>query len=585
MTNYFAPTEDLAFLLSEVLELERLRALPAFAALDADIVKSVLTEGARFSQDVLSPINAPGDRIGSRLIEGKVQYPPGFADAFARYAADGWLGMDLPESVGGQGLPRVLQAAFAEMTNGANLAFSMLPVTIRAAARLLLAHCDAAVVEKFVPAMVKGDCAATIVISEPQAGSDVGRIRTLALPKADGSYRLSGTKCFISNADNDFSPQIAHIVLARTPGAAAGTRGISLFLVPKYLDGSAQRQRNGVQVLRIEHKMGLNASPTCVLEFTDAHAFRIGSEGRGLNAMFVMVNTMRLEVAMQGVAIGSAAMSRAIRYSFERVQGGPADLPAQPIIRQPDVVRMLLTMRARTEALRALTLEAALQLDLSEHESDGERRRNALGFAQWLLPICKAYASDLGFETANAALQVFGGYGYIKETGVEQYVRDVRVAAIYEGTNGIQAIDLMMRKLIADRGERLAEYLARMRTDAQAAAGDYGLAAIRSAVMQSAVMLERVSNALLERATRGQLADLEVGAAAYLKLAGFAGCAWMWLRMASKARGDSALHEAKRATAQFFAGALMPEAELHAAQALVGDGIPVLSDEQWSAGV
>jgi alkylation response protein AidB-like acyl-CoA dehydrogenase len=404
MTNYFAPIEDLAFLLSEVLELERLRALPAFAALDADIVKSVLTEGARFSQDVLSPINAPGDRVGSRLIEGKVHYPPGFADAFARYAADGWLGMDLPESVGGQGLPRVLQAAFAEMTNGANLAFSMLPVTIRAAARLLLAHGDAAVVEKFVPAMVKGDCAATIVISEPQAGSDVGRIRTLAVPKADGSYRLSGTKCFISNADNDFSPQIAHIVLARTPGAAAGTRGISLFLVPKYLDGSGRRQRNGVQVLRIEHKMGLNASPTCVLEFTDAHAFRIGSEGRGLNAMFVMVNTMRLEVAMQGVAIGSAAMSRAIRYSFERVQ--------------PDVVRMLLTMRARTEALRALTLEAALQLDLSEHEGDDERRRNALGFAQWLLPICKAYASDLGFETANAALQVFGGYGYIKETGV-----------------------------------------------------------------------------------------------------------------------------------------------------------------------
>jgi 3-(methylthio)propanoyl-CoA dehydrogenase len=444
MTTYFAPTEDLAFLLTEVLELDRLRALPPFAALDAGIVKSVLAEGARFSQDVLSPINAPGDRVGSSLIDGKVQYPPGFADAFARYAADGWLGMDLPESVGGHGLPRVLQAAFAEMTNGANLAFGMLPVTIRAAARLLLAHGAASLVDKFVPAMVKGDCAATIVISEPQAGSDVGRIRALAVPQGDGSYRLSGTKCFISNADNDFSPQIAHVVLARTPGAAAGTRGISLFLVPKYVDGPAGQHRNGVQVLRVEHKMGLKASPTRVLEFTDAHALRIGSEGRGPSAIFAMVNTMRLEVAVQGVAIGAAAMSRAIRYSFERIQGGPADQPAQPIIRHPDVVRMLLTMRARTEALRALTLEAALQLDLGEHESDDERRRSALGFAQWLLPICKAYASDLGFETANASLQVFGGYGYITETGVEQYVRDVRVAAIYEGTNGIQAIDLVM---------------------------------------------------------------------------------------------------------------------------------------------
>lgn len=586
MTTYRAPTEDLEFLLSEVLELERLRAEPAFAGLDRGVIKSILAEGARFAHDILSPINAAGDRIGARLVDGKIQYPPGFAEAFARYAADGWLGIDLPQSVGGQGLPRVLQAAFAEMTNGANLAFSMLPVTIRAAARLLIAHGGSSMVERFVPAMVKGDCAATIAISEPQAGSDVGRIGSVAVSQSDGSYRLSGTKCFISNGDNEFCSQIAHMVLARTPGAAAGTRGISLFLVPKYADSSTGRQRNAVRVRRVEHKMGINASPTCVLEFDTAHALRIGEEGRGLNAIFAMVNTMRLEVAIQGVAIGAAATARALGHAFERLQGGEANHPPRPIIRHPDVARMLLTMRARTEALRALTLEAALQLDLAEHLSDERERKAAMSFAQWLLPICKAYATDLGFETASTALQVFGGYGYITETGIEQYVRDVRIASIYEGTNGIQAIDLLNRKLIADRGDRLGDFLARMRADTQAGAGDAELAPVRSAVVQSAAALERASHALLQRAAGGSTAELEAGAAAYLKLAGFTGCAWMWLRMASKARGQSPLHRAKRVIARFFACSLLPEAELHAAQAIAGRGDgPFPSDEQWLAGI
>jgi alkylation response protein AidB-like acyl-CoA dehydrogenase len=584
VTSYIAPTDDLQFLLTRVLDLDRLRTLQAFDAFDEGVVRSILEEGARFSEEVLSPINGPGDECGAYLRDGKVEYPPGFAEAFARYAADGWLGVDLPARVGGQGLPRVLQAAFAEMSNGANLAFSMLPVTIRAAARLLLAHGAESVVQRFVPAMVNGDCAATIVISEPQAGSDVGRIQTLAVPQADGSFRVSGTKCFISNADNEFSPQIAHMVLARTAGAAAGTRGLSLFLVPKFLDAPLGRVRNGVKVLRVEHKMGLKASPTCVVEFDASHGQRIGSEGRGLTAMFAMVNTMRLEVAMQGVAIAAAATGRALRYAFERLQGGAPEQPPRPIVRHPEVRRMLLTMRARTEGLRALTLEAALQLDLSEHADEDDERRRALGFAQWLLPICKAYASDTAFDIASMAVQVFGGYGYIRETGVEQYVRDVRVAAIYEGTNGIQAIDLLMRKLIADRGARLLEYLERMRADARAAAADAELAPIRSAVLDGATLLERVSNALLERAAQSRPADLEAGAAAYLKLAGLAGCAWMWLRMASKADGGSALHRSKRASARFFAQMLMPEATLHAAQALAGDGAEP-SDEEWMAGV
>jgi len=586
MTSYIAPTEDLEFLLTQVLDLDRLRVLPAFATFDDGIVRSVLAEGARFSQDVLSPLNAAGDAAGARLIDGKVQYPPGFAEAFARYAGDGWLGIDLPDRVGGQGLPRVLQAAFAEMSNGANLAFCMLPVTIRAASRLLLAHGDATLIERFVPAMLAGQCTATIVISEPQAGSDVGRIQSLAVPQPDGGYQLSGSKCFISNADNEFSAQIAHLVLARTPGAPAGTRGLSLFVVPKYVDGPSGRRGNGIQVLRIENKMGLKASPTCAVEFNAAQALRIGDEGRGLNAMFAMVNTMRLEVAVQGVAIAGAATSRAIHYAFERAQGGAAERAAAPIIRHPDVQRMLLTMRARTEALRALTLEAALQLDLGEHTSEDAERRRALGFAQWLLPICKAYASEVGFEIASSAVQVFGGYGYISETGVEQYARDVRVASIYEGTNGIQAIDLVMRKLIADRGERLTDYLARMRADLLTTSADRAVDSIRDALQEGIATLERVSAVLLERAACSKTADVESGAMAYLKLAGLVGSAWMWLRMASRADGASALHGAKRATARFFAAALLPESRLYATQALVGAAIGgSFSEDQWMAGV
>jgi len=522
-TIYTAPVADLAFLLNDVLKVDRLRAIPSFAAVDAGLINSVLAEGARFSEGTLSPINSSGDAHGASLIDGRVEYPPGFADAYAKYAGDGWLGIDLPERVGGQGLPRVLQAAFAEMTNGANVAFSMLPVTVRAAARLLLAHGGEELVSRYVPAMVGGRCVATIAITEPQAGSDVGRIQTTARVQPDGTFKLTGTKIFISNGDNEYSEQIVHMVLARTPGAAAGTRGISLFLVPKFTGEGAQRRRNGVRVARVEHKMGLKASPTCVLEFDEAQAAPIGAEGRGLQTMFAMVNTMRLEVAIQGVAVASAATTRAIRYALERLQGGAPDQSPVPIIRHPDVRRMLLTMRARCEALRALNLEAALQLDIGENDPDTGVAARALGFAQFLLPICKACGTDAGLEIANLGVQVFGGYGYIADTGIEQYVRDVRVGSIYEGTNGIQAVDLVTRKLVADRAVRLGEFLARIRADIDAAHGDAGVAAIREAVGRGAAWLRQASDGLLRMADEGRSADTEAGAVAYLRLAGIVG--------------------------------------------------------------
>jgi alkylation response protein AidB-like acyl-CoA dehydrogenase len=583
MTTYHAPTEDLGFLLREVLDVPALLTLPAFAHADWDVVTGVLEEGARFATEVLSPVNAAGDRDGTRLANGTVEYPPGFAAAFARYAEDGWLGLDMPLELGGQGLPRVVQAAFAEMTNGANLAFSMLPVTLRAACRLLLQHGGPELLGRYGPGLVDGRCAATIAITEAQAGSDVGRLATLATPAPDGSYALTGQKIFISNGDHELSEQVVHMVLARTPGAAAGTRGVSLFVVPKWRGDVAARARNGVRVERLEHKMGLNGSPTCVVAFEGATGYRIGPEGRGLQQMFAMVNTMRLEVAVQGVGVAGAATARAVRYALERRQGGHPGAPPVPIAEHADVRRMLMTMRARTESIRALTLEAALQLDLADHAPDEPARARALGLAQWLLPICKAWGSDTGFEVANLAVQVFGGHGYVRDSGVEQYVRDVRIAGIYEGTNGIQAIDLVLRKLVADQGLRAREWLARMRADLDAATGP-ALAPLAARLAPAVDALAEVSESLLARAA--EPAALEGSAVAYLRLAGLVGGGWMWLRMAAAARTDRPLHRMKHRLAAFYLECLLPEHAALARTAREGTAAGGTPDTQeWSAGV
>jgi alkylation response protein AidB-like acyl-CoA dehydrogenase len=461
------------------------------------------------------------------------------------------------------------------------MAFSMLPVALRAAARLLVEHGGDETRPAFRSGLVDGSCGATVVITEPQAGSDVGRLQTRATPHPDGTYRLQGTKIFISYGDHELAPQIIHMVLARTPDSAPGTRGISLFVVPKIVDG----KRNAVRVVRLEQKMGLKGSPTCVLAFEDAVGYRIGPEGRGLQQMFAMVNTMRLEVAIQGVGIAGAATARAIRYALERPQGGPIDRPPQPIAEHPDVRRMLLTMRARTEAIRALTLETALQLDLAEHATDAGARARALGLAQWLLPICKAWGSDTGFDVANLAIQVHGGHGYVKESGVEQYVRDVRIAGIYEGTNGIQAIVLLQRKLVGDAGVRLNEWLARIRGDIGQAAANPALDALATPLAAAVDELDRVSTELLARSVGGA-GRIEGGAAAYLRLAGVVGGGWMWLRMAAAARGDSPLHRVKRRLASFYFMQLQPEYALLATQALAGEAFVDGPDAtEWLAGL
>jgi len=451
------------------------------------------------------------------------------------------------------------------------MAFSMLPLMGRAASRLLIGHAEAGLRDTVVPRLVSGEWTATICISEPQAGSDVGRISTRAAPRGDGSWALTGTKIFITYGDHDLAAQIIHMVLARTPGAPAGTRGLSLFIVPKFAFGRdwVPGERNAATVARVEHKMGLKASPTCVLDLDGAQGFMVGGECDGLKTMFDMVNVMRLETGIQGLAVGGAATAKALAYTTQRLQGGAAEAAPVSLVAHADVRRMLYTMRARVESMRAMMFETALQLDLAVTAASEEDRAAAREQSQWLLPICKAFFTATGFEVANLAMQCFGGHGYVSDAGVEQYVRDLRVASIYEGTNGIQAFDLVVRKLINDEGRRYDEFVRRIRRDVERTAQRDDLRVIRSAVVEGLDRIEHVAAAYRALAPERRR-SVEGGAAAFLALAGRVASAWMWLRMAAVATGPSALHCRKRELAAFYAAYLMPETLALERQALPG---------------
>ena len=556
--SYRAPLDDSLFILERVIRWEKLFDLPAYRHADPDLAKAVLTEGARFCERVAGPINAIGDAQGSVLSEGRVKTPDGFRDAYREFTGAGWPGLDLPQEYGGQQLPLTLQVACAEMLNGACLAFAMLPLMLRAGARLLLEHADEELKQQVVPRLVNGEWGATICITEAQAGSDVGRIRTLATPRSDGSYRLSGGKIFITFGDQDFTEQIVHLVLARTPDAPPGTRGLSLFLVPKLLFDT--NQANGVRVERLEQKMGLKASPTCVLSFNNALGYRLGAEHRGLQAMFTMVNLMRLEVSAQGPAIGAAATAKALQYANERLQGGAPDARPTPIIEHADVRRMLLIMQSRTMAMRALIFEAAYNLDIARHGTDANERDRALRLAEFLLPVCKTCGSEAGFEVANLAVQVFGGHGYITESGVEQYVRDVRVAAIYEGANGIQALDLVTRKLLRDQGVRFQLLADKITATLAEVGNDEALEPLRQATQAGLATLERSTRYVLQLAGEGWQREVEFIAKDYCLLTGLVAGGWVWLRIARECAEEDR-HELLSHTncAAFYAEYLMPE--------------------------
>lgn len=530
-----------------------------------DLIQPILEEAGRFSQEVLSPLNKVGDQQGSKLVNGKVKTPDGFIEGFSAYAVAGWPGLDLPEQYGGQDLPLPLQVAFAEMVNGANVSFGMLAIQSRAAAWLLLEHANDELRELVVPRLVSGDWTATISITEPEAGSDVGRIACKAEPQSDGSYLLSGTKIFISFADHDMSEQIVHMVLARTPGAPTGTRGISLFLVPKndFSNGSA----NQLSVSRVENKMGLKASPTCVLEFDQAKAYRVGPESRGLPCMFAMVKLMRLEVAIQGVGLAEAANQAAWRYARERHQGGSPDKKPLAIIEHADVKRLLLDSECRILAMRALVFETSALLHAERSCRDTKVVEDSAALANFLLPICKACASDLASLASNNALQVHGGHGYIVEAGVEQYVRDSRVMSIYEGTNGIQAIDLLTRKLLKDNGSAYHLFLDRIKADLLSLSSCVN-AQVLEAVTAAVELLETQTNSLLKSALQ-PAPGMMVVATDYLRLVGVVAGAWMWLRMCVQSNDDKVADSATdnidyKKMAAFYCCYVLPEATMHA---------------------
>lgn len=561
----FEPTCDNAkFLICDVLGIGQLRASTRYAHIDDELIASVLEQGRQFISAHISSLNSVADRVGASIDRGNVRCPPGFREAYAKFAEAGWPSLNLPDELGGQDLPLVLQAAFSEMVCGACLAFSMLPVMARAGTHVLMKHGTPDLLGKYGPHLATGRDTATICITEPDAGSDVGRIRTAASAQPDGTWRIDGTKIFISFGDHDLTEQIVHFVLARTSPAPTGTRGLGLFLVPKLVDGGAGAQfRNSVKVVRLEHKMGMNGSPTCQLDFEGAQGFLIGEENRGLNALFTMINLMRLEVAIQGVGIAERATQAAVSYAIGRRQGGPASGRPEVIANHPDVRRMLLTMRAETIAMRALVLEAALQLDLASAAGDEQTRRRAQYLAEFLLPICKARAAETGQAVANLAVQVFGGHGYITDNGVEQNVRDSRVLSIYEGTNGIQAIDLALRKIPADDGARWRIF----RDSVTAEIGNHQASIERSAVEDCLTRLERLVAGLPDRSKRA----VEAGASPLLELIGLTACGWMWLRIL---RAATSPDQGKQITwcARWWAEQIAPLAGALEARALAGAG-------------
>jgi 3-(methylsulfanyl)propanoyl-CoA dehydrogenase len=553
---YQAPLKESLFILDKVLDWRKLFAHATFAHVDAELATAVLTEGARFAADILAPLNQAGDKQESRLIDGKVITPDGFKEAYKQFAEAGWIGLDMPEEYGGQNLPLAIQVAFAEMVNGACISFAMLPIMQRAASSLLMEHGSKAFVDRVVPNLVTGKWGATICISEAEAGSDVGRIRTMAVQQEDGNYLVSGSKIFITYADHDFTEQIVHLVLARTPGAPPGTRGISLFLVPKL--GFDSGENNNVSVSRVEKKMGLKASPTCVLDLDQAVGYRIGEESLGLKCMFTMVNLMRLEVSIQGPAIASAATQKALHYACERRQGGHPDQVPLNIIEHADVRRMLFIMRARTEAMRALVYETAFNLDIGRVAEDHQERLRASQLAEFLLPVCKAAGSETGFDVASLAVQVFAGHGYIADSGVEQYVRDARVSMIYEGTNGIQALDLVTRKLLKDDAIRYHLFAEGVSQDLSENANNVYSQTVMRALKAALADLEDCTTYLMDMKGRS-LRDLEAGATDYLSLLALVAGGWMWLRMISSVDEDTEFGKAKIAIANFYAEYLMPE--------------------------
>jgi acyl-CoA dehydrogenase len=565
---YRAPLREMRFLLQELLGSGRLGGAAGLPDYSDELAQAVLEEAARFAETVLEPLNRPGDVAGVRWSEDGVHTAPGFAEAYRQFVAGGWPALGGPVEFGGQAAPRVLVTAAAEFWGSANLAFKLCPMLTQGAAHALELCASPAQKQRFLAPLVSGEWTGTMVLTEPQAGSDLGQVRTRAVPEGD-HYRLFGQKIFITWGDHDLTRNTLHMLLARIEGAPPGVRGISLFLAPKYLvnaDGSLG-ERNEVRCLSVEEKLGIHASPTCVLAFGEragALAHLVGEPGRGLEYMFIMMNSARLSVASEGYAVGERAFQRAAEWARTRVQGKPpvaaTGAPA-PIIHHPDVKRMLLLMKSQTEASRALTLYTALQFDLADHGPE-EQRASAQARGELLTPIVKGWCTELGNEVAALGVQVHGGMGFIEETGAAQYVRDVRITTIYEGTTGIQSNDLLGRKLGRDGGAAMGAFIADMRRELATALADPQAEAARAAALEAVEALATATQALLEQLAARPEAALAVSVP-YLKLCGYVGGGWLLARSAALAAAQTAgpeaeFYRAKLHTAAFYGAQVLP---------------------------
>jgi alkylation response protein AidB-like acyl-CoA dehydrogenase len=563
---YTAPTTEQRFVLDVIADLPGLAALPAYANATPDLVDAILAESGRLAANVFAPLNAVGDRTHARLADGVVTLPPGFAEAYAQYRDAGWAGLGVAEAHGGQGLPFAVAAAVQEQITSANMAFALCMMLSQGAIEALAAHASPELQAAYLSRLVSGEWTGTMNLTEPQAGSDVGALKSTARPLGDGRWAIKGTKIYITWGEHDAAGNIVHLVLARTPDSPAGTRGISLFLVPKLLpDGS----RNDLKCVGLEHKLGIHASPTCTMSFGDNDAcigWMVGAEHGGMRAMFTMMNNARVQVGLQGVAIAEAATQHALAHARSRVQSarfGRGGTPVR-IIEHADVRRTVMTMRALTEAARALVYLNAAAVDRA-HAGDADGQ----GLADLLTPISKAWATDIGVEVASMGVQLFGGMGYVEETGAAQYLRDARIAPIYEGTNGIQALDLVGRKLGMDGGRHWRDLFGEVRACLADLAEDAELAAIVPWLTDA---LDAAHTATLWLAGANDPDDVAAGATPYLKAMGLTLGGWLLARQALAARQhpDAAFAAAKRATARFFAEQLLPQVQALTAGATRG---------------
>lgn len=594
MSAYHAPLADMTFVMNELAGLSQVSRLPGFEDATPDTVAAILEEASKFATDVLDPLNQSGDREGAvRLPDGSVRTPAGFKDAYLQFTANGWNGLTKNPQYGGQGLPQLVSTPVEEMWHSSNMAFDLCPLLTQGAIEAIELAGSDVLKKTFLPKMVSGEWTGTMNLTEPQAGSDLAAVRTRAVPQPDGTYRLHGQKIFITYGEHDYTDNIVHLVLARLPDAPPGVKGISLFVVPKFVvrDDGSLGDRNDVKCVSIEHKLGIHASPTAVLAYGDhggAIGYVVGEINHGLEYMFVMMNLARFSVGMEGVGISERAYQRAVAFARERVQGVPVGRAptdgTTAIIEHPDVRRMLMTMRSLTEAMRAVAYVTAAALDNAKHQPEAEVRAQHQSFAEFMVPIVKGWCTETAQRVANLGVQVHGGMGFIEETGAAQHVRDARIITIYEGTTAIQANDLIGRKTARDGGAVAKQLIAAIEATADdvSATTDADLIAIGSALRTGAASLTKSLHWLLESYS-ASAREAFAGSVPYLQMWGTVCGGWQMSRAALFAsrklaanEGDANFLRAKLVTARYYTDALLPEAQALAAK-VTGAGRSVLA--------